>query len=144
PLWHVDPRPRRLDTRHCARIVQRSKGNQVLDFLKHLVIDDGRVREIRSAVNHSMPDRTEPNSIKINTTHSKIFCHRPHGGGMISNRAAGLTDPLNNALSLHLGSLRNDKLILQRRGTSVEDKNRSFAHQGLPAPAAASEGCSCL
>ena len=56
-MRYVELRPRRLDTRHCARIVQRGKGNQVLDLVEHIVIDDRRVGEVRPTVDDAMADR---------------------------------------------------------------------------------------
>jgi hypothetical protein len=100
--------------------VQWSKGNQVLDLLEHFVIDDCRIGEIWAAVHDSVADRTNSNCVKINASISKIFCHRLHSGGMISNRTAGLADPLHNSSGLYLGGLRHHKLVLQRRRASIQ------------------------
>src|SRR3954452_8387069 len=77
-VGHVELGPGRFDAGHGARIVQRSKRNQVLDLLYHLVIDDRWISEVRATVNHPVANRTYPDRIKINAGSSKIFCHGTH------------------------------------------------------------------
>src|SRR5215217_2114451 len=134
-VGHIKLSPRRLNAEHRTRIVQRSKRNQIPDLLKHLVINDGRISKVWPAVHDSVADRTNSDGIKINAIGSKIFCHRLHGGGMISDRTTRLADSLNEALGLHLCRLRHHELILQRRGTSIQHQDGRLTHVGTVAAA---------
>src|SRR4029453_9274875 len=90
----------------------------------------------------SMADGSQPNRVKINTSGRKLLRHCPHRRVMISNCTTRLTDPLDDALGLHLGGLRHHQLILQRRGAGIQDQDRCFAHPGAPAAAGwASSAC---
>src|SRR4029453_4912059 len=115
-------------------IVQGRKGNEVLDLVEHIVIDDGRVREVRPTMNDPMADGSQPNRVKINAGSCKLLRHCPHRPVMISNSTTRLADPLDDALGLHLGGLGHYQLILQRRGAGVRDQDRCLSH---PRPSAA-------
>ena len=66
-MRNVEPRPGRFDAGHRTRIVQRCQGNQVADLLDRSVVDDHRIGEVRPAVHDPVPDRPEPDRVKINT-----------------------------------------------------------------------------
>ena len=80
-----------------------------------------------------MTDGPQPQGIEINASGRKLIFHRTHGRLMISDWTAGLSDPFDDALGLHFGSLRYHELVLQGRGAGVQDQDRRLDHPGLPA-----------
>src|SRR5215216_3733930 len=142
-MRYVELSPRCLDARHCPWIVQRGKGNEVLDLVEHVIVDDGRVREVRPAMNDSMADSSEPNRVKINTSGRKLLLHGTHRRVMISNCATLLADPLDEALGLYLGGHGHHQLILQGRGAGVQHQDGRLAHHGPPV-AVGWGGSACL
>jgi hypothetical protein len=65
-------------------------------------------------VDDAVTDSPQADCIKINAGSGKIVLHRLHSRGVISNWTTCFTDTLDDALGLHLGSLRHQQLILQR------------------------------
>jgi hypothetical protein len=125
----VELRPCRFDAFHSTGIVQRRERNEVSDLIHRRVVQDQGVREVRSAVHDSMPDRPQSGRGKINSGRSQLCRHGLHRLIMISYGTAGLPDPFHQALGQHIGRLGHHELVLQRRRPGVEHQDRRVTHE---------------
>ena len=122
-------RPRRFDTCHGTRIVQRRERNQVTDLVHRRVVQDHGIGKVRPTVHDPMTDSPKPGRSKINPGRTQLRRHGQHRLIMISYGAAGLADPFHQSLGQNLGALGHHELVLQRGRSGVEHQDGRLGHE---------------
>jgi hypothetical protein len=134
-----------LDAHERRLVVQGRELGQLVDLGDDVVVDDDGAIEVLAALHHAVPDGVDvvEGVDGLVRTGGERLEHDGHGGvvvfhGLVDDELVvidavlveglGGADPLADALGKHLLGLDIDELVLQRRGTSVdnEDVHRTY------------------